>query len=106
MKPRRGFAAVLVLLTAVLVPATAHGATVDRQINFQPAAAPLAPGFTADIGGPYSDTAGQGWVREDSLGSATHVPLDVTLNTRDRNIVNSQALDTFIHMQYPTSGPG
>ena len=65
--------------------------------------APL-PAYTADTGLRFDATRGFGWVREDSLGSATHVALDVTKNARDRNLVADQRLDTFIHMQYPQTG--
>ncbi len=37
-----------------------------------PRRAPVPSGFTADTGAAYSDAAGQGWVREDSLGNASH----------------------------------
>ena len=73
----------------------------ERHINFQPVAAPVPSGYTADAGAPYSAVAGEGWVREDSIDSASPVPLDVGPNARDRNVTSNQLLDTFIHMQYP-----
>ena len=42
-------------------------------------------------------------MREDSLDAASHVPLDVSPNARDRNIAGDQRLDTLIHMQFPSS---
>jgi hypothetical protein len=80
------------------------GAAVDRKINFQPAGAPVPTGYSADTGAAYSATAAQGWVREDSLTSSPHVPLAVSANTRDRELVSDQLLDTFVHMQYPAAG--
>ena len=79
---------------------------VDMKVNFQPAGAPVPTGYTADTGLGFDAARGFGWVREDSLGSATHVALDVSRNARDRNLVSDQRLDTFIHMQYPQNGPG
>ncbi len=80
--------------------------SLDKKINFQPAGAPVPSGFTADTGAAYSSTAGQGWVREDSLANASHTPLDITVNTRDRNVLSDQSIDTMIHMQYPASASG
>jgi len=79
--------------TAQLVGAT------SATINFQPAGATVPTGYTKDTGAAYDATRGYGWVRQDSLSSTTHVPLDITPNTRDRNRVADQRLDTLIHMQ-------
>jgi hypothetical protein len=107
---------VLCLGTAFALPAAAGGqvalssavstasATADIHVNFQPAAAPVPAGYTVDSGGPYSATTGFGWVTQASLSTGTHVPLDLTPNTRDRNVESDQRLDTFIHMQYPSNG--
>jgi hypothetical protein len=78
----------------------ARAAAFAAQFNFQPAAAPAPAGYTVDSGIAWDATRGFGWVRQDSL-SGTHVPLDVSPNTRDRNVESDQRLDTFIHMQYP-----
>ena len=96
----RSFAAPVSATPSADVPAP----PTDRPINFQPAGAPTPTGWSADTGAPYSETAGQGWVREDSLDSASHVPLDIAANARDRNAITDQLLDTFIHMQYPPAG--
>ncbi|WP_243398493.1 Ig-like domain-containing protein [Deinococcus koreensis] len=72
-------------------------------INFQPAASPVPTGYLADTGAAYTDARKFGWVRQDSLGqpSASHVPLDITANTRDRDAAGVDArLKTLIHMQY------
>lgn len=79
--------------------------TIDKKINFQPAAAAVPAGYTADTGAAYSSAAGQGWVRQDSLSSASHVALDVSANARDRDLASDQRLDTNIHMQYAAASP-
>jgi len=79
------------------------------KINFQPglqAGIPVSvpSGYIADTGAAYDVTRGYGWVRQDSLSSTTHVPLDMSLNARDRGRTGmDQRLDTLIHMQYPTT---
>jgi hypothetical protein len=73
------------------------------KINFQPVGAAMPSGYTVDSGAPYSDSAGFGWVTQASLSSSTHVPLNLSPNTRDRNVVSDQRYDTFIHMQFPTA---
>ncbi|HMC72480.1 MAG TPA: choice-of-anchor D domain-containing protein, partial [Mycobacteriales bacterium] len=72
--------------------------------NFQPATAPVPTGYNVDSGAAYSDTRGFGWITQSSVSSTTHTPLDLTPNTRDRNIETDQRLDTLIHMQYPRTG--
>jgi N-acetylneuraminic acid mutarotase/fibronectin type 3 domain-containing protein len=76
---------------------------VPARINFQPAGAAVPTGYTVDSGAAYSDARGYGWVTQASLSSATHTPVDLTPNTRDRNVEPDQRLDTLIHMQYPSS---
>lgn len=84
---------------APLVSAT----TINTRINFQPNDAPLPAKHIKDIGESYqvrSNGQAFGWVRQDSLSNATHVPLDIAKNTRDRNQEGvDQRLDTLIHMQ-------
>ncbi len=58
---------------------------IVQAINFQPNNAPLPSGYIKDIGQAYNDTQNFGWVREDSLGNTTLTPLDIQLNTGDRN---------------------
>jgi hypothetical protein len=93
----------LVAIITNVTPASSPSQTT-AQINFQPASAPVPNGYTVDSGGAYSDARGYGWVTQASLPNATHVPLDLTPNTRDRNIDSDQRTDTLIHMQYPANG--
>lgn len=81
------------------IAATAQLVGGNAKINFQPAGSPIPSGYTADTGAAYSSTRGFGWVRQDSLSSSTHVPLDVSPNVRDRNRVADKRLDTLIQMQ-------
>jgi glucose/arabinose dehydrogenase len=97
-------AIVIIMALAVLLPAGAAHAAVSQSINFQPSSAPVPSGFVADTGAAFSNTLGRGWVRQDSLTQTTHTPLNITANTRDRNVNTDQRLDTFIHMQYPDNG--
>jgi hypothetical protein len=80
----------------------------DPQINFQPSWANTLSTFAKDVGSGFSATRGYGWVRQDSLSSITHVPLDMTANTVDRDPYDidqfSQQQDTAIFMQYPSNG--
>jgi hypothetical protein len=94
-----------VLLCLLFLRSQSAGAAVATPVkfNFQPAGAALPSGYTKDSGAAYSDTAGFGWVTQASLSSGTHVPLSLTPNTRDRNLVSDQRYDTFIHMQFPTA---
>ncbi len=79
-------------------------AIVPALINFQPNNAPVPSGYIKDIGQAYNNTQGFGWVREDSLGNSTRIPLDIQLNTRDRKQSGiEQRLNTLIHMQYPAN---
>jgi hypothetical protein len=55
-----------------------------------------------DPGNPYEGSRGFGWVRDDSLSSGTHVPLNLTANTRDRHMPGGQENDTFIYMHAPS----
>ncbi len=91
------------------MPAAAAEPTppLNVKINFQPNASAIPAGFTKDIGAAYTDAAGQGWVREDSLASGTPVPYGFTAvpanNVRDRSGCTGlpQEQRTFIHMQAP-----
>ncbi|MEH1938899.1 MAG: Ig-like domain-containing protein [Nostoc sp.] len=82
-------------------------AIVPALINFQPNNAPVPSGYIKDIGQAYNATQNFGWVREDSLSNTTHTPLDIQLNTRDRNQSGiDRRLNTLIHMQYPANFSG
>jgi len=64
-------------------------------VNFQPAGAPVPPGYVADTGAAYGARNGltYGWSGDNAA------------NARDRNSASSpdQRYDTFLHMQKPTS---
>ena len=105
----------LTLCVALMLPqwinapsAAAADVPLSVKVNFQPSATTAPGGYTADTGGAYSDTAGMGWVRQDSL-AGTHVPFGIAINARDRttsSCTNTQiplAQRTFIHMQAATS---
>jgi hypothetical protein len=81
---------------------------VDPKIDFQPDFATRPTTYAEDAGGAYSATRGFGWVRQDSLSANTHVPLNLSANTVDRDPFNAdlvgQRADTLIYMQYPANG--
>jgi hypothetical protein len=81
---------------------------VEAQVDFKPTWASTQSSYAADTGAAYSDTRGYGWVRQDSLANPTHIPLDLSANTTDRDPLDkdnySQNQDTTIFMQYPTNG--
>jgi hypothetical protein len=76
------------------------------KVNFQPATAPVPAGYVVDSGQGYDAARGYGWVTQDSLSTSNHVALDLTPNTRDRNLESDQRLDTLLHMQYPPGAGG
>jgi YD repeat-containing protein len=81
--------------------ATTHKTViVNSRINFQPSASQVPSGYTKDSGEAFDATQGFGWIRQDSL-SSDHVPLDLSLNGRERNSMPDQRLDTFVWMQWP-----
>ncbi len=89
---------------AVTVSAPLNIPTEGLRIDFQPTGALTQGGYTRDTGAAYTDTRGYGWVRDDSVGTGTSVPLDVSPNARDRAVTGlDQRLNTFIHMQFPDS---
>ncbi len=98
---------VLTLPQAVITgpPAAADPAPtlLSVKVDFAPAGGGAAT-WTTDTGAAYTDAAGSGWVREDSLGG-TRVPLDLTKNTRNRTTGSCTGGTlqgrTFIHMQNP-----
>src|SRR5436305_1724893 len=99
-------ASVLVLSLGLMTAAHAQTPTPVADINFQPATSTVPAGYLADTGAAYDATRGYGWVRQDSVGSATHVPLDLSRNTRDRARAGiDPRLNTMIHVQYGDSPP-
>src|SRR2546430_6073881 len=98
--------AVLVLAFGVMTAAHAQTAPPIAAVNFQPATSAVPAGFVADTGAAFDATRGYGWIRQDSVASTTHVPLDLTRNTRDRARAGiDPTLNTIIHMQYGDSPP-
>ena len=86
------------------IPNSTEAAAVPVKINFQPDSSTAPSGYIKDIGLPFNDARGFGWVREDSLGG-TRVPLDISPNTRDRMVAGVEPrLNTLIHLQYPIGG--
>ena len=83
------------------------------RFNFQMIGARTPATYTADTGLGFDATRGFGWIRADSIG-ATPVPIDVSVNTRNRTVDTGtgfptttspadQRLDTLVHMQAPAS---
>ncbi|GAA1844567.1 malectin domain-containing carbohydrate-binding protein [Microlunatus capsulatus] len=99
----------LQLLQSSSTPAVAAEPTppLSVKVDMTNNASTAPVGYTADLGGAYTDAAGFGWVRQDSL-AGTHVPFGVPLNTRDRNLCTNTTnvptpQRTFIHMQAPVT---
>ena len=87
---------------------TTRVVTVEARVNFQPAWAAQPSGYVKDTGLPYDPGRGYGWVTQESVGldpHGAHAPLDMSLNSRDRNLAPDQLLDTLVFMQYPPSYP-
>jgi PKD repeat protein len=102
-----------------------HGAwtrelRVQAQFNFQPSSevvSPQVPTFVKDPGVTFEPGRGHGWVTEQSVrdaphDSASHTPLYMQPNSKDRNLVapghpcsmtgvDDQLMDNFVYMQYP-----
>jgi hypothetical protein len=80
----------------------------DPRIDFQPWWAKPPSDYAKDTGLAWSDARGYGWVRQDSLSTPNHTPLNLTANTADRDPYDTdkyaQKLDTVMFMQYPTAG--
>ena len=76
--------------------------TTDVKINFGPEDFVAIPeDYYRDYGQAYSDTRGYGWITQDSVGSGNSTPVDITGNTRVRNLAEDPISDSLIHMQYP-----
>ena len=61
------------------------GTTNTYKVNFQPNGASVPSGYLKDSGAVYTSTQGYGW--------------DTVLDSRDRNSVSDQRLDTFVFSQ-------
>jgi len=77
--------------------------SLAKLVNFQPSGSALPSGYEKDYGLAFDAGRGSGWVTEASLSTSSHVPVDISPNTRERNAVAEQRLDTLIHMQYPSA---
>lgn len=78
---------------------------VHEKYVFQPgtptAGQTTPAGYTRNDGSAWTDASGIGWVTQASLADTTHVPLDLTRNTRFRNRPGISALqNSLIHLQY------
>ena len=72
-------------------------------INFGTVITATPEGYIQDIGRKFSSDRGYGWVTQNSTRLSEARPLNVVANGRDRNIIDdNSALDSLIHMQYPT----
>ena len=69
-------------------------------INFGTSGIEPPAGYIQDFGAGYSQATGYGWVTQDSLGD-NPTPIDITANTRDRDLVSNQLQDSLIAFQYP-----
>ena len=77
------------------------------KVNFGNEDSPLpSDEFILDFGREYSAAQGFGWITQDSLDDDVAVPIDISPNTRDREAIEDQSLDTLIHLQYPPQFPG
>ncbi|WP_141015148.1 putative Ig domain-containing protein [Nocardioides sambongensis] len=75
---------------------------LHEKYSFTTAADTAVPaGYTRNTGAAWTDAAGIGWVTQASLATGTHVPVDLTSNTRVRTRAGVSALQNrLIHLQY------
>jgi glucose/arabinose dehydrogenase len=80
----------------------AHAAavTLPLRVNFQPQTSVVPAGYLVDYGQAFDVDRGYGWF------NGSHVATSFTGNTRDRNTVSDQRIDTFSHMQLPAGSVG
>ncbi|HET9518879.1 MAG TPA: Ig-like domain-containing protein [Actinoplanes sp.] len=98
--------ATVIATTAVGVPAASAATVPVAKVSFGPANVAAPAGYTRDTGAAFTAAQGSGWVRQDSLASASPVPLDLTSNTRNRARAGVDPLfNTLIHMQYGDTPP-
>ena len=106
-------ALVLLLSMALTVPLAAVSPSVAAaeptpplsvKVDFSTTTTSVPAGWTPDLGAAFDETAGLGWIRQDSL-AGTHVPYGIAINARDRGCTTTgftganQPLRSFIHMQ-------
>ena len=94
-----GAAVTLTCMALPLVPSSPVSAAVQGplKVDFGPSGTVVPAGYVLDIGGMYTASRGRGWIRQ-----TTSTPVSITANTRDRNKVTDQRLDTLIAMQSST----
>ncbi|HKP95500.1 MAG TPA: Ig-like domain-containing protein [Fibrobacteria bacterium] len=93
------------IAAALALSAVAALAQVNVKIDFEPIGASTPLGYLKDVGAPYDDAAGSGWITEASVPLAAHAPLDLRAYTRDRARAGiDPRQNTLIHMQYPAAG--
>lgn len=73
---------------------------INININFGTPGGDAPEGYIQDFGAGYNQTEGYGWVTQDSLGD-NPTPIDISANTRDRDVVSNQLQDSLIAFQYP-----
>ena len=73
------------------------------RINFGTATTSAPDGYIQDIGGEYNDGQGYGWITQESIGSDSPTPINLSPNTRDRNLIQEDTFDSLIHLQYGDS---
>ena len=71
------------------------------KINFGAESSETPNGYILDFGEEYSQEKGYGWVTQESLATTNPTPISITGNGRDRDIVENELFDSFIHLQYP-----
>jgi hypothetical protein len=101
----RAVSAGLIALGAVLCLPTAASA-VSGAYDFGVASSVPASGYTLDRGLAFSAARGVGWIRQDSVSSATKVSLDVSGNGRQRSGVADARSASFVHMQFADADGG
>ncbi|MDO1450938.1 PA14 domain-containing protein [Rhodocytophaga aerolata] len=96
--------AITVIPGSFLSPVVPGTGGLQVKVNFQNAATSQVPaGFLKDTGSPYGSRGNgytYGWVTQNSLSSATHVPWDMSADARNRNRTGiSLEQNTLVHMQ-------
>jgi len=74
---------------------------MSLKINFAPEGT-VANDYIVDFGQGYSIDQGFGWVKQSTLRNENPTPIDISLNTRDRDLANDSPEDSLIHLQYPS----
>lgn len=75
---------------------------IDTKVNFGlEDTEGLPEDYLIDFGQAYDESRGYGWITQDSVDSGESVPLDITGNVRNRNVLEDTISDSLIHLQYP-----